>query len=288
VRIDQPEDGDKRPDAAETLAARGADAAWGTGSAPDVQPVRGAAAERDATAEGGAAERDAAGEWDGASQGRPSQGDDASAARAARSLEYRADVEAHDRAYAIDQGYARVREIEEKTLTPAMRRIEAEDPDRSLAGLENRLKGKDRLTEKVTNHMLSNAELSADQAFAKVKDAIRYTFTYSEDHYAEGVRADLVRMGAQFELVDLRNSWLGKEYKGINSRWRVPENNQLFEVQFHTQASFEAKQLTHVAYEKIRDPATSKGEREKLQDFQRQVSADIPIPTDVNDIPDYP
>ena len=30
------------------------------------------------------------------------------------------------------------------------RRIEAEDPDRHLVGLENRLKGKDRLSEKVT------------------------------------------------------------------------------------------------------------------------------------------
>jgi hypothetical protein len=31
-----------------------------------------------------------------------------------------------------------------------MRRIEAEDLNRHLVGLENRLKGKDRLTEKIT------------------------------------------------------------------------------------------------------------------------------------------
>jgi hypothetical protein len=59
---------------------------------------------------------------------------------AARALEYRATVEAVGRAYAIDKGCARVREIEEKTVTPAMLRIEAEDPDRVLVGLENRLK----------------------------------------------------------------------------------------------------------------------------------------------------
>ena len=68
-----------------------------------------------------------------------------SAVRVERALEHRATVEAVNRAYAIDQGYARVQEIEEKTVTPAMRRIEAEDPDRTLVGLENRLKGKDRL-----------------------------------------------------------------------------------------------------------------------------------------------
>jgi hypothetical protein len=40
------------------------------------------------------------------------------------------------RAYAIDQGCDRVREIEETVITPAMRRIEAEDPGRALVGLE--------------------------------------------------------------------------------------------------------------------------------------------------------
>jgi hypothetical protein len=258
VRIDRSDDGDERQDAADAPGVRGADAG------------------RD-----GGQNRDLAGK--GAGQGPETD----SVFRVERALEHRATVDAANRAYAIDQGYARVQEIEEKTVTPAMRRIEAEDPDRHLTGLEHRLKGKDRLAEKVASHMLANAELSPDQAFAKVKDAIRYTFTYSEDHYTEGVRADVGRMGERFELIDLRNSWPGEEYKGINSRWRVPENNQLFEVQFHTQASFEAKQLTHVAYEKIRDPATTKGEREKLQDFQRQVSADIPVPPDVNDIPDY-
>jgi hypothetical protein len=260
MRIDRADDCDERPDTPGASGARGAD------DVHSAEPVRGAAAERDGAG----------------------RGDDASADRVARNLEYRAKVEAVDRADAIDQGYARVQEIEEKTVTPAMRRIEAADPNRTLTGLEHRLKGKDRLTEKVASQMLSNAELSADQALANVKDAIRYTFTYSEAHYTEGVRADVGRMKERFDLVDLRNSWPGEEYKGINSRWRVPENNQLFEVQFHTRASFEAKQLTHVAYEKIRDPATSKGEREKLQDFQRQVSVDIPVPADVSDIPDYP
>jgi DNA-directed RNA polymerase subunit K/omega len=41
---------------------------------------------------------------------------------------HQATVDAVFRAHAIDQGYARVKENEEKTVTPAMRRIEAEDP----------------------------------------------------------------------------------------------------------------------------------------------------------------
>ena len=44
------------------------------------------------------------------------------------------------RAHAIDQAYDRVREIERGIVTPAMKRIEAEDPERRLAGLGHSLK----------------------------------------------------------------------------------------------------------------------------------------------------
>lgn len=208
--------------------------------------------------------------------------------RIARASEHRATVDADYRAYAIDEAYEKVRDIERGTVTPAMKRIEAEDPERHLAGLEFRLKERDRLAEKAANHLKSNPELSYDQAVSKVKDAIRYTFVYGDDHYTEGVQADTERLAARFELIDLRNSWPAAEYKGINTRWRVPESRQIFEVQFHTDASFEAKQFTHGAYEKIRDPATPRDERDKFQEFQRQVSADIPVPRDVSDIRDYP
>ena len=57
-----------------------------------------------------------------------------------------------------------------------------------------------------------------------------------------------------------------------------PESGLLFEVQFHTRASFEAKQLTHAAYERLRNSLTPDIERDELQEFQRKVSAEIPIP----------
>lgn len=113
-------------------------------------------------------------------------------------------MEAVFRAHAIDQGYARVQEIEEKTVTPAMRRIEAEDPDRALVGLEHRLKGKDRLTEKVTLDIEKKGR-SVNQAVTNVKDAIRYTFVYDEDKYAAGVYADCKRLeNAGFGRFDRR------------------------------------------------------------------------------------
>ena len=202
-------------------------------------------------------------------------------------LEHRVKVDAVYRAYAIDQGCARVEKIEREMVTPAMRRIEAEDPERHLAGLEHRLKGKDRLAEKVRDAMTERAR-TVDQAFATVKDAIRYTFCYADDKYADGVDRDCIRMkSAGFEPVERRNSWANEEYKGINSRWRVPDTGQLFEVQFHTRASFEAKEETHWAYEKLRDPATTMAEQEAMSAYQRKITARIPIPPGATDVPDY-
>ncbi len=209
-------------------------------------------------------------------RGEPAVGPDTGTGtgkRTALDLGYRATVEAVYRAHAIDQGYERVREIEEKTITPAMLRIEAEDPGRRLAGLEHRLKGKDRLTEKVTFDVAKKG-VTVEQALGNVKDAIRYTFCYAEDRYAEGVYADCGRLGAEgFRLVERRNSWDKEQYKGINSRWRVPGSGQLFEVQFHTQASLDAKEETHWAYEKLRVGVPTPAEQKELEGYQKRITA---------------
>ena len=68
------------------------------------------------------------------------------------------------------------------------------------------------------------------------------------------------------------------QYKGINSQWIDPESTQRFEVQFHTRISFEAKQLTHPAYERLRTRQPDKFEQMVLEAFQKKVSADVPVP----------
>jgi hypothetical protein len=208
------------------------------------------------------------------------------AARTARVGDYRATVDAVYRAHAIDQCCARAREIEGTIVTPAMRSIEAEDPTRHLVGLDHRLKGKDRIEEKINHDMQKRRGVTAEEAFAGIKDTIRYTFCYPDDTYAGGVRADCARLKeAGFDLNDFRNSWTHEEYKGINSRWRVPENGQLFEVQFHTQASFEAKEDTHAAYERLRMLPANHEEVRELRAYQRAVTAKIPIPPEAPDVP---
>jgi hypothetical protein len=173
-----------------------------------------------------------------------------------------------------------IREIAENVITPAMRALESEDPDRHLIGLEHRLKGTERLKEKVAAELEARPGLSAAQALASVPDAIRFTLCYSEERYVVGVTGALERLTAcGFELAKRpRNSWDSDQYKGINTQWREPETGQRFEVQFHTWASFEAKQLSHEAYERIRSSGTPAAELEELEDFQRQVCAKVPVP----------
>lgn len=128
--------------------------------------------------------------------------------------------------------------------------------------------------------------LADGNSIVAIKDTIRYTFCYPDDAYAGGVQADCSRLKeAGFELTDFRNSWAHEEYKGINSRWRVPENGQLFEVQFHTQASFEAKEDTHAAYERLRMLPANHEEVRELRAYQRAVTAKIPIPPEAPDVP---
>jgi hypothetical protein len=52
---------------------------------------------------------------------------------AERLAEYKAKVEAEYRQEAVDRGCDRVSEVERTVVTPAMLRIEAEDPDHRLA-----------------------------------------------------------------------------------------------------------------------------------------------------------
>jgi hypothetical protein len=192
----------------------------------------------------------------------------------------------------VDRGYARIREVGENVIVPAILRVAAEDPTRALAGFDRRIKGADRLKEKVADEMRSTPGMTSAQALGAIADVVRFTFTYGERAYTAGVRKDVERLeAAGFTQVERRNTWSSEQYKGINTRWREPESGVTFEVQFHTEASLEAKELTHEAYERIRsiDDETTETIREaaELKEFQRQVTGTVPIPPGVMEYENY-
>jgi hypothetical protein len=177
---------------------------------------------------------------------------------------------------------------EQEKISPALRTIESQDPDRHLIGFDDRLKGRDRIKEKVFD-TVKERDRSPEDAVSLIPDAIRYTFQYRESQYTRGVWADIGRLKEQgFELNKLRNFWSEDQYRGINSQWVDPDTGQRFEVQFHTHISFEAKQLTHDAYKRLRTHQADRFEELVLEAFQRKVAADVPNPPGAADIPAHP
>jgi hypothetical protein len=188
----------------------------------------------------------------------------------------------------VESACDQIAQREQDRISPALRTVESQDQDRHLIGFEHRLKGRDRIKEKVYDG-IDLLKRSPEEAVSLVPDAIRYTFQYREARYTQGVQADIERLKDQgFELDKLKNSWSDEQYKGINSRWIDPDSGQRFEVQFHTRISFEAKQLTHGAYERLRCQQADKFEDLVLEAFQKKVTGEVPVPPGADGIPDHP
>jgi hypothetical protein len=180
-------------------------------------------------------------------------------------------------------------EAAEQSITNRLRGIEAQHPGGVLAGLEFCLKSRDRIIEKAAEYMDEMPGITPAQALAMVPDAVRYTFVHEADSYADGVRSKMEQIKADgFEMLKLKNLWQHQEYNGVNSQWHDTATGQRFEVQFHTAISFEAKQLTHGAYERIRDPSSITDRRElgQLHGIQRDITAEIPRPPGVDAVRD--
>jgi hypothetical protein len=187
-----------------------------------------------------------------------------------------------------DEAIRRVRETEQP-ISEDMQTIGRENAHCGwLEGFKHRIKGDDRLKEKIAEQRGAESDESAAEVLRRIPDALRYTYCFERYNYFGGyydIKARLESFG--YEMSYLENYWTNAEYKGINTRW-VTQQGQRFEVQFHTPESFHAKHdLTHIAYERIRDTTTSRAEKRELHEFQRQVCALIEVPESATDIPNY-
>ena len=175
-------------------------------------------------------------------------------------------------------------------LTPAMRRIEDQLEHGELVPETEKyaLKSLDRFQEKLAKQIERQPDKSPEELAHEIHDGVRYTFIFDEDSYYDGTWEVHSRLKEQeFDLEFRRNTWSKPDYKGINSRWRDPTHDVVFEVQFHTMASWDAKQRTHDDYEKISDVTIPRAERKRLEAAQKEVSATVLLPPRCTDIPDY-
>jgi hypothetical protein len=175
-------------------------------------------------------------------------------------------------------------------LTPAMRRVEAQlERGQMLPDTEDRaLKSPDRFKERLADLIARHPDKSAEELSDEVHDGIRYAFIFETEHYAEGTLQVHSRLkGNGFELEARWNGWESREYKGINSRWRDPAHDLVFEVQFHTASSWDVWQQAHASYKQIIDPRTSPAERMRLRAVHAEKSAVISVPPGCTAIPDF-
>ena len=188
------------------------------------------------------------------------------------------------------EAIGRVREAEPR-LSADAQAIEQENKDTHggwLEGFDHRIKGEDRLEEKIADGLSTTSpDATPKQVLRLIPDAIRFTYCFQAENYTRGYHDIRERLESRgHEMYYSKNYWAHPEYKGINTRW-VTQEGQRFEVQFHTPDSFHAKhQVTHLAYERIRDPTTSRAELRESHAFQREVSSWIQVPDGATDIPD--
>ncbi len=122
------------------------------------------------------------------------------------------------------------------------------------------------------------------EALAQIADVVRFTFTYNESAICRRACGRTWSDSKSPGSLKSNGATRGRreQYKGINTQWLEPNSGVRFEVQFHTQASLEAKELTHEAYERIRSITewTPESEREaaELKQFQQQGKRQGPDP----------
>jgi hypothetical protein len=159
--------------------------------------------------------------------------------------------------------------------------LEGADRARRLAGLEHRLKARDRVEAKISEEMRVKGR-TADEARAAITDKTRYTFVYPSDTYRAGVRADIERLWAsgcvEVELRDFREAPVRL---GVVSVWREPESGDLVEVQFHTRLSYSVRERSFPLYARLREPEAGDAERADLLALQRAIywCGPAPVPS---------
>jgi hypothetical protein len=196
---------------------------------------------------------------------------------------------APDRNAEADAAISRIQEAEPE-ISADLRDMERDNScGARLEGFAHRLKGPDRLKEKLAEALVSGSpDATPAEVLRQLPDAIRYTLCVGPTDYTRAYYEVKGRLeSAGYEMYQSRNSWSSPEYKGVNTRW-VSSDGVRFEVQFHTPDSFHAKQhVTHTCYERLRNPLTSRSEARELHAFQRQVSLAIEIPEGATELPDF-
>lgn len=157
-----------------------------------------------------------------------------------------------------------------------------------LVDLATKFKARDSVIRKMGRVKSYNPDISDKRLKRRVFDALRYTMVCRPEVYARtarGILADLREKGYEFGEKDIRNYWPESElYKGINATLRLGGGGDLFELQFHTDESWAAKNEAHPLYEESRLQGTARERREELERLMIGVFDKIGTPSEAENI----
>lgn len=188
---------------------------------------------------------------------------------------------------AADRFLAQAKDAE-SNITPIVMGIRDEVPGAETVGYPDFvLKSPESLKRKLATDLSESPTRDLGTALDDLKDSVRYTLKLPSEGtaYTDGVNTAISRFqGAGFENVKFKNFWGRPGYTGINSFWRDPQTGHVFEVQFHTQESFDAKMVTHGLYEEARLPGVPAARAQELAAEQNKIFGAVPIPDSAADI----
>ena len=155
----------------------------------------------------------------------------------------------------------------------------AQNNNVDILGLEYRLKTKDSYIGKIRR------DYSDGNKGFEINDIIRYTYGTDSTSLADKTLSCIDNLeNMEYNTVKVKNSWLDKNnpYNGINTTVKAP-NGQKFEIQYHTQESFDLKNgKMHELYEKQRVITDKRSvEYIRLQDEMFDLSDALRKPKDV-------
>jgi len=149
-----------------------------------------------------------------------------------------------------------------------------------MEGLENAVKENPSLVRKITGDLadarLADPSATVAEVSASINDTLRYTMTFPDGSYANGVQTTLARLEKDgYTQIKLKNYWGNADYQGINGVFE--KNGQRFELQFHTPRTFELKTSLHPQYRAFQ-LSTDPAERLRLWNEMAAEQSKNPVP----------
>ena len=158
-----------------------------------------------------------------------------------------------------------------------------------LDGFEYRIKSPASLAEKVYERSrLENK--TPEEIMTTLCDVLRYTVVLpcsdAKDTYTEETKnlTGTTGLGGSYSLCKFANYWgsTSNPYRGINTAFRVPNNQTIFEIQFHTEDSLALKMgKMHKLYEEQRSPGITNARYAELSREMFALSESLRVPKDV-------